>query len=284
MNATSLVEDGTPPARHTLEHLRRHNTWTLAALGFLAYYVTVMWHEILGHGSAMYLLGMRHFILTSTSMSSPDMPPAGVHVTLGRRLVLLAGPFSNTILGLVLYPVFRSLMRRDANLTLRYFLWLLTALNFFLGFVYMFYSGVFGVADFAGAIAFLPHHALLRVLEVVVGTLLCLATVRFFAVSFAAFPESLWRLSLVPYVCAAVVFCLAGLRNPAGTYIMIISVVPAALLGQAILVFVTPLARRLRVAAPPAQPIPLSATAILTALAFVVIIFLTAPGVRFTVP
>lgn len=284
MNSTGLAAGGAPAAPHAPEGLRRHNVWTLAALGFLAYYVTVMWHEILGHGSAMYLLGIHRFVLTSTSMFSPDMPPAAAQVTLGRRLVLLAGPFSNTILGLALYPVFRSLTRRGASLTLRYFLWLLTALNFFLGFVYMFYSGVFGVADFAGAIAFLPHHALLRVLEVIVGTLLCLATTRFFAVSFAGFPESLWRLALAPYVSAAIVFCLAGLRNPAGAYIMIISVVPAALLGQAILVFVTPLARRLRVAAPPPQPIPFSLTAVLIALAFVVIIFLTAPGVGFMLP
>jgi hypothetical protein len=44
----------------------RHSVWTLSALGFLSYYVTVMWHEVVGHGSMMYLIGARHFILTST--------------------------------------------------------------------------------------------------------------------------------------------------------------------------------------------------------------------------
>jgi hypothetical protein len=205
-------------------------------------------------------------------------------ITLGGRFVLVAGPLSNAVLGIVLYAVFRFFTRRNANLTLRFFLWLLTALNFFLGFVYMLYSGVFGVADYAGAIAGLPHHALLRVLEVVIGALLCGATVRFFATRFAEFPESLWRLSLVPYVSAAVLFCLAGLRIPNGAHVMIISVIPAALLGQAILVFITPVARSLRVVAPPPQSIRTSPMVILIAAAFVVIILLTAPGVRFTMP
>lgn len=282
MNAADLVEKVAVPAEHGRS--LQHNVWTLAAVGFLAYYVTVMWHEVLGHGSVMYLLGVRDFVLTSTSMLPQNMHSGGGHVTLGTRLVVLGGPFSNTVLGLALFPLFRFLTRSKANLTVRYFLWLLIALNFFLGFAYMVFSGIFGVGDFAIAIAFLPYHALLRVLEVVVGTLLCVGTVRFFAVSFAEFPEDLWRLSLVPYVSATLVFCAAGLRNPAGAYIMMASVVPAALMGQGILPFVTPLARKLRVAAPPSQAIPASVTAILVALVFVVIIFLTAPGVRFTLP
>jgi hypothetical protein len=287
MNAIEKTDKSETSASATAyggERSREHSVSTLAALGFLAYYITVMWHEVLGHGSVMYMIGVRHFILTSTSMFSPELQFAPGRITLGGRLVLLAGPFSNTVLGLLLYPLFRRLTRDKANLTLRYFLWLLTALNFFLGFAYMFYSGVFGVADFAGAIMSLPHHALLRVGEVVVSTVLCAATVRFFAVSFAEFSENLWRLALVPYVSAALVFCAAGLRNPAGIHIMLISVVPAALTGQAILVFVTPLARRLRVAAPRPRAIPSSPLAIAVALVFVVIVFLTAPGVRFTLP
>lgn len=284
MNATNPIESASTPARLDHEHSRRHNLWTLAALGFLAYYITAMWHEIAGHGFAMYLLGIHRFILTSTSMFSPDRQFAAGQITLGDRLVAAAGAIANIVLGITIYPLFRHLTRSGANLTLRLFLWLLVALNFFLAFVYVFYSGVFGVADFSNAIASLPHHALLRVSEVVFGTLFSIATVRFFAVSFAEFPENLWRLSLVPYVSASLIFCAAGLRNPAGFYIMMIAVIPAALIGQSILVFVTPLARRLRVASPTPAAVPFSLTAILIAAVFVVIIFLTAPGVRFTIP
>jgi len=261
-----------------------HSIWTLATAGFLAYYITVMWHEIFGHGTALYLVGARHFILTSTSMFSPDMPVSTQRITLSGRFVAFAGPLANAIMGIVIYPIFRSMTRRNANLTLRYFLWLLAALNFFLGFMYMVFSGIFGVGDYSTVIAFLPFHALLRTLEVLVGALLSAATVRFFAASLAEFSENLWRLCLVPYVSATLVFCLTGLRIPNSTHFMLIAVIPASLMGQAILVFITPVARRLRVATPRPEAIRTSPVMIAVALVFVVVVYLTAPGVNFTLP
>jgi hypothetical protein len=284
MNANKLVASTPLPAARDHAHSREYSLWTLAALGFLAYYITVMWHEVLGHGAMLYVIGARHFILTSTSMYSSEISFSGEGISPGARLALVAGPLSNAVLGLVLYRIFRSATRRGASLTLRYFLWLLTALNFFLGFAYLFFSGVFGVGDYAGVIAGWPHHDLLRGLEVVLGTLLCGATVRFFATSFAEFPESLWRLALVPYVSAAVLFCLAGLRIPNGAHLMFASVIPAALLGQAVLPLITPVARRLRGVTPPPQAIATSPMPILIAAACVVVILLTAPGVHFTLP
>src|SRR6201992_3455233 len=97
--------------------LPQHSIWTLAASGFLAYYVTVMWHEILGHGLVMYLIGARDFTLTSTSMFSPDVPFEAERITRGGRVALLAGPLSNAVLGGVLYPIFRSLKPNSSNLT-----------------------------------------------------------------------------------------------------------------------------------------------------------------------
>lgn len=283
MNTIEPVETSTASAG-SAGHARQHNIWTLAAAGFLAYYVTVMWHEVFGHGALLYLLGARHFILTSTSMSSPDMPLGAHRITSGGRLVALAGPLANAIMGTVIYPIFRLASRRGANLTLRFFLWLIAALNFFLGFIYMFFSGVFGVGDYAAVIASLPHHALLRALEVLIGALLGAATVRFLAPSLAEFPGSLWRLCLVPYVSSTVVFCLTGLRVPNSGYLMVAAVIPAALMGQAILLFVTPVARRLQVVTPRSEAISANPVMIAIALVFVVIVYLTAPGVHFTIP
>jgi hypothetical protein len=283
MNTTKSVDVSATSAGSTAGHAQPHSIWTLAAVGFLAYYITVMWHEAFGHGTAFYLVGAHHFILTSTSMFSPDFPMS-THPTLAVRFVVLAGPLANAVMGLVIYPLFRASSRRNANLTLRFFLWLLAALNFFLGFCYMIFSGVFGVGDYAVAIASLPYHALLRTLEVLVGTLLCAATVRFFAPSLAGFPENLWRLCLVPYVSATIVFCLTGLRVPNAYHFMLVAVIPAALMGQAILVFVTPVARRLRAVTPRQEAIPMSPAAIAIALVFVVVVYLTAPGVNFTLP
>jgi hypothetical protein len=265
------------------QDLKGHSIWTLSAIGFLAYYITVMWHEIIGHGSMMYLFGARHFLLTSTSIDALDLPPNAQDGTLAGRMISMSGAISNVVLGVVLYAVFRILTRRNANITLRFFLWLLAALNVFIGFIYPFYSGIFGVADWSDAIVGLPHHTWLRILEAVSGAILSAGTVVFFARSFARFPESLWRLSLVPFCAAVIVFCLAGLRIPNGAELMVISVIPAALLGQSILVFVTPLARMLRTQTPPADVIPMSPFALIVGFVFVMAILATAPGLRFAV-
>jgi hypothetical protein len=284
MSAIKYPDTSATTAESTAGAAQPHSVWTLAAAGFMAYYITVMWHEIFGHGTAGYLLGARHFVLTSTSMFSPDLPISTQRITLGGRFVAFAGPLANAIMGFAIYPIFRALSRRHGNLTLRYFLWLLAALNFFLGFMYMVFSGIFGVGDYAAVIAFLPFHALLRTLEVLVGGLLCAATVRFFAASFGEFAESLWRLCLVPYVSATLVFCLTGLRIPNSTHFMLVAVIPASLMGQAILVFITPFARKLRTGTPRQEAIRTSPLMIATALVFVVVVYLTAPGVHFALP
>lgn len=284
MTARIPVQPVAAPSGPRLGALTQHNLWTLAALGFLAYYFTVMWHEILGHGLALYLLGAHHFVLTSTSMTSPDFPFDPQHISLGNRFVSAAGAIANLILGTVLYPVLLTLNRKPSHLAIRLFFWLLTALNFYFCFAYPLYSGIFGVADFAMVIESLPHHGVLRWLEVVVGALCCAATTRIFASTFAEFPESLWRLSLVPYAAASLVFCAAGLLIPNGAYLMLISVLPAALMGQSILLFVTPVARRLRAFPPKPNPIAASPVAVACGLVFVVIVLVTARGVRFSLP
>jgi hypothetical protein len=264
---------------------KKHSIWTLSAIGFLAYYITVMWHELIGHGSMMYLFGIRSFVLTSTSidMDALILPAAAQDGTFGGRLIAMGGAISNVILGVAFYCVFRIFTRNNADLTWRVFLWLLAALNVFIGFIYPFYSGLFGVGDWSDAIVGLPHHALLRVLEVAVGAILSAGTVVFFAKSFARFPESLWRLSLVPFCAATVVFCLAGLNIPNGAHLIVISVIPAALLGQSILVFVTPVARSLRSQTPPPEVIATNPAALVAGFFFVIAILATATGLHFAV-
>jgi hypothetical protein len=262
----------------------RHSVPTLAALGFLAYYVVLMCHEVLGHGVAFRMLGAHHFVLTSTSIDSSDTLAAFAPATLGYRFINAAGSLSTILLGILLYPLLILAMRKRANITLRIFLWLVVAVGIFHGFCYFIYSGLAGVGDWKEVIAFWPHQTLLRVLEVVFGTLICIGVVRFFAALFSTFPENLTLLALVPYASATFIFCLAGLRIPNGRYLMLISVLPASLMGQAILLFVAPVARRLRKESAPEEVVPTSATALFFAALFIVIIFLTAPGIHFMMP
>lgn len=220
----------------------RHSIVTTAAIGFLAYYFIVMWHELLGHGTAMYILGARHFVLTSTSLDTTDWA-ATRSVTLGDRFIAMAGFFSNIALGLATYPILKVVLQRGKNLKLSLFLWLMSAVGVFIGCIYPVYSGIFGVGDWSDAIMDLPFHAFLRTSEIIVGTIMCLGCLRFFAVTFGKFPEDLRGLSLIPYFSAALIFSIAGLRIPQGPHLMLISVIPAALMGQSILLFIVPIAR-----------------------------------------
>ena len=272
------------PAADNHAHPYRHSVPTLAAIGFLAYYVVLMCHEVLGHGVAFRMLGAHHFVLTSTSIDSSDTLAAFAPATLGYRFINAAGSLSTILLGILLYPLLILAMRKRANITLRIFLWLVVAVGIFHGFCYFIYSGLAGVGDWKEVIAFWPHQTLLRVLEVVFGTLICIGVVRFFAALFSTFPENLTLLALVPYASATFIFCLAGLRIPHGRYLMLISVLPASLMGQAILVFVAPVARRLRKESAPEEVVPTSATALFFAALFIVIILLTAPGIHFMMP
>ena len=154
-----------PKAARPEMPISNHNVFTLAAIGFLAYYVVGMWHEILGHGLALYLYGARHFMLTSTSMGSTDLLlPSS---TTASRVVDAAGSLSTILLGIALYPLVYSTFRDRANPVLRLFLWLVAAIGIFHGFSYIAFSGVANVGDWKGVIEQWPHQGLLRAVEVV---------------------------------------------------------------------------------------------------------------------
>ena len=271
-----------PKAARPEMPLSNHNIFTLAAVGFIAYYVVGMWHELLGHGLALYLYGARHFVLTSTSLVATDeISPSS---TTASRVVEAAGSLSTIILGIVLYPLIYRTFRDRANPVLRLFLWLVAAIGIFHGFSYIAFSGVANVGDWKEVIANWPHQGLLRTLEIVSGVATCAWEVRFFAQLFGEFSESLTRLALVPYFSGTAGFCLAGLRLPHAAYYFAISVIPASLIGQGILVFVAPIARRSVTGTTEKDIIPFCAGALVLAAIFLGSLFLTAPGAHFTLP
>ena len=115
-----------PEATRPEMPLSNHNIFTLAAVGFIAYYVVGMWHELLGHGLALYLYGARHFVLTSTSLGATDeMSPSS---TTASRVVEAAGSLSTILLGIAVYPLVYRTFRDKANPVLRLFLWLVAAI------------------------------------------------------------------------------------------------------------------------------------------------------------
>src|SRR5258708_12170390 len=110
------------PAAVNHAHAYRHSIPTLAAVGFLAYYVVTMCHEVLGHGVAFRMLGAHHFVLTSTSIDSSDMLAAFAPGTLGYRFINAAGSLSTILLGILLYPLLILAMVNRPTFTLHLFL------------------------------------------------------------------------------------------------------------------------------------------------------------------
>ena len=91
-------------------------------------------------------------------------------------------------------------------------------------------------------------------------------------------------MALVPYFSGTAGFCLAGLRLPHAAYYFAISVIPASLIGQGILVFVAPVARRSNIGTSEKDIIPFCAGTLVLAAILLGILLLTAPGVHFTIP
>lgn len=182
-----------------------------------------------------------------------------------------------------LYPLVYRAFRDRTNLVLRLFLWPVAAIGIFYGFSYTAFSGVANVGGWKGVIAQWPHQGFLRTGELVFGVPACAWEVRFFAKLFGEFSESLTR-ALVPYFSGTIGFCLAGLRLPHAAYYFAISVIPASLIGQGILVFVAPVARRSSIGTNQKDVIPFSAGAFGFGSNCLGVLFLTAPGVHFTLP
>jgi hypothetical protein len=115
----------------------RDDLWTLAAFGVLAYMISNVLHEALGHGGVAWLSGAHRITVTSTYME------AGID----NRWILAAGTLLNLAVGLLGLAVLRGILR--ASMPLRLFIWSVTAFNLLLGTGYFLFSGIGGIGDWA---------------------------------------------------------------------------------------------------------------------------------------
>ena len=129
---------------------RTHDLLTIVSMAVIASALATLLHEGVGHGLTAFVRGDVPTQLTSNHLSSlrPD------------RLVQAAGTLVNLLAGVV------SLLassRMSGRASLRYFLWILAALNLLPGAGYFLFSGIFGFGDWNEVIRGLPYHAALRV-------------------------------------------------------------------------------------------------------------------------
>ena len=195
----------------------RHSKTTIIALAVLASIAGSLLHEGLGHGVTAWLRGDLVTEWTSNHLDSvrPD------------RLVDAGGTLVNFIAGFVFYFAARAAGSR-ANL--RYFLWILAALNLMNAAGYFLFSGVLGLGDWEQVIAGLPHQFALRTAMAATGAMLYVVFLRWIVLGLRPFCPSRAAYNTtgrLPYYASCVFMCIAGALDPLGFKLMLLSTIPA---------------------------------------------------------
>jgi hypothetical protein len=211
---------------------------TVAAIAIVAYCASNVIHEGLGHGGACVLLHGKPEALNAIFFQcDPDSLSENAS-----RLVSAGGSLANGFFAGLTTGALGSWKRNDS---FRYFLWLFLAVNLLTPFGYLLFSGIGGLGDWADVIVGVRFHLAWRVVEVIGGALLYFvaAPLTLWPI-FAGFlgagdkPDRLRRarlLSLVPYFVGAATFLIAGMRNPYGVELVLISAAAASLGGTSLL-------------------------------------------------
>ena len=199
-----------------------HSKTTIISMAVLASGTATLLHEGVGHGLTAWLRGSIPTELTSNHLSSlrPD------------RWVDAGGTLVNLFAGAISLWVSRAAGNR-ANL--RYFFWILAALNLLPGAGYFLFSGIFGFGDWQEVIRGLPHQGPLRILMTIFGAALYVSVVRLLAAAVRPFCPRRPVYNIVgrlPYYAACLFSCAAGVLDPLGLKLFLVSTVPAAFGGS----------------------------------------------------
>lgn len=199
-----------------------HDKRTIISMAVVASAAATLLHEGVGHGVVAWMRGDIPTELTSNHLSSlrPD------------RWVDAGGTLVNLLAGTVALLASRY---ADNRSNLRYFCWILAALNLLPGAGYFFFSGIMGIGDWSDVIRGAPHQIPLRIVMAGFGAGLYLLVVRQLAVAVHPFCPSRPDYNTVgrlPYYAACIFSCAAGALDPLGLKLFLISTAPAAFGGS----------------------------------------------------
>lgn len=259
---------------------------TLVCIALVAYALANVAHEGLGHGGACLASGGRAIALSAVYFEC-DPSAFGPH---GDKWESAGGTLVNLLLGGSALLALR-LRRRSATST-RYFLWLVMTVNLLQGAGYWLFSGLGNVGDWARVIdGWMPHWAWRMGLALAGGGAYW-GTIQLSLRELLPFlgqdGERLRRartLCLAPYVAGGLLYVAAGLLNPVGWALVLISAAAASFGGTSGLAWMSDLLRDQDRFAPSSDaPLRLARSAswigagLLIAAAFVLVL---GPTVRF---
>jgi hypothetical protein len=200
----------------------QHSKLTIISMAVIASGIATLLHEGVGHGLVAWLRGDIPTELTSNHLSAlrPD------------RWVDAGGTIVNLVVGAASLGISR-LMADRANV--RYFFWILGALNLLPGAGYFLFSGIFRFGDWNEVISGLPHHAALRIGMSALGAGLYVMVAWRIGVMVRPFVPDGPTYNVVgrlPYFAACLFSCAAGVLDPLGFKLLLVSTVPAAFGGS----------------------------------------------------
>ena len=274
------------PARNTRPEL---DPLTIAAIAVVAYALSNVVHEGLGHGGACLLVGGHPRQLTAVFF---DGDLEGLPASAG-RWVAAGGSLANLVAAALAWAALRLIPAGWGRW--RFFLWLVLAVNLLQAFGYFLFSGIGGLGDWAVVVRDLQPAALWRTGLVVGGAILYfLVAPRLFMPELEPFvpaerQERVARvrtLTLLPYLVGGATFVVAGALNPLGWIYVLISAVAASFGGTSLLAWYPVLwARRTAGTSPDAEVslgVPRSVGwFVAAAIALILFVGVLGPGIRF---
>jgi hypothetical protein len=259
---------------------------TLVAIAVVAYALANLVHEGLGHGGACLLAGGRPLALSAIHFEEDP----GTLDAVGEKWLAAGGTIANVAVGVLALVALRA--ARRAPSAGRYFLWLLMTVNLLQAAGYWLFSGLGNVGDWAGVIeGFSPHWAFRLGLALVglaayVGVVVL--SLRELAPFLGSGTDRLRRavtLTVIPYLAGGLLYVAAGLPNPVGWMLVLISAAAASFGGTSALAWMAQLLRNEARFSPqggeaPSIPrsLPWLAAGVVVTLLFVGVL---GPGVRF---
>lgn len=257
---------------------------TVIAISALAYTLANIVHEGLGHGGTCVLVGARPTVLNAIFFEYDDQAATLVQ----QRWISAGGSIANVLVGL---PILRVAKREGLPALWRYFLWLFAAVNLLTAFGYLLFSGIAGIGDWARVVQELGPPWLLRGGMAIVGAALYFIVAPrllmppldpFLGTDPAARAACARLLCLTPYLAGGVSLVVAGILNPYGLRVVLISAVAAGFGGTSLLAWY-PATPRTPAEGTPAVPLAIERSWVWIAASVVVLtifVVVLGPGLR----
>lgn len=259
---------------------------TVGAIAVVAYTIANVIHEGGGHGGACLAVGGRPEMLNAIFFACNEASLTDTAM----RIVSAGGSVLNILVAGLLGGVLRVFPSPSPHT--RFFLWLLMALNLLTAFGYLLFSGVGGVGDWAAVIAGLPSQGLLRIAEIGLGAILYFVVAPriltpglepFLGQKSAERLQSARRLTVMPYFVGGMTYVVAGLLNPHGLKLVLISAAAASFGGASLLAwYFTTYARRTSGSAEPLALERHRGWFVAAVVAGALFVFLLGPGITFS--